>query len=273
MDNGSGWMNWTVISAVSGVIAAVIAIFSYVGSVVRGGKSDSKKVFSTRYSTNKLVRKASANYSKISVLYDGKSIEDVSITKYAIWNSGNLVISKDDIPPGGEIRVIVNDTNSILLDVNITSVTNDVNAFSVKSINEKEAIICFEYANPNDGALIEVLHTGKSSVTSIKCDIIGSKGIDNRGVISSLAFAPKHSKLLGINAVLLMLVTVAEDIIYVLETFFGYDIPNTITGSEAEKYIGLAFILMFTVMCFVLSITILRKNYFTGIPSALKERM
>jgi hypothetical protein len=72
--------------------------------------------------------------------------------------------------------------------------TNISNGFELKSVNDllNEILISFEFVNPNDGILINILHNSESKKPSSFGSIIGSKtGLKNYGNISFMQYAPR----------------------------------------------------------------------------------
>ena len=97
----------------------------------------------------------------LDMLYDGKRIENLSATKIVFWNGGNETIYRDDIASKSPLTVKVK-TGCKILDAK-TLIYNPVNQFSIQLSDDKSLInISFEYLAKNEGAVIQLLHTGKS---------------------------------------------------------------------------------------------------------------
>jgi hypothetical protein len=102
----------------------------------------------------------------IKMQYINQPIESLSRTLIVFWSSGNETIDKSDIARTDPFRIVMD--TSKLLNASVRKVRRNVNEITVDEsahlvAEDPNAIpIEFEFLDKNDGALIEVLHTGSS---------------------------------------------------------------------------------------------------------------
>jgi len=126
---------------------------------------------------------------EVTILFDGKKVETLSKTIIIFWNSGKEIIRGGDIVPSHEPRIFF-DKDIKVLSAKVVKCTEKTNEFNVKINHElpNEAICTFNYLEPKDGAVIELMHTSKDlSSPNIKGKIKGvPKGILNYGYFTFL---------------------------------------------------------------------------------------
>jgi len=99
--------------------------------------------------------KADSNPS-ISISVEGKQVRNLNKLLIVVFNAGTLEIRQEDIPNSGfpKVRFI----DAILLSHRIVIVSNDKIGFRTESNADDELFFKFDYLNPNDGAVIELLY-------------------------------------------------------------------------------------------------------------------
>lgn len=113
--------------------------------------------------SNNLIKDFSSTITDLAISYKGEKIENITISRIAFWNGGKETINTTDIARTDHLKVIATAENH-LLDTKILSVNNDPSLFSVSlQPDKKSALIDFEYLDYNQGAIIQVIHTGTSS--------------------------------------------------------------------------------------------------------------
>jgi hypothetical protein len=144
-----------LISFAFGILGILFSFIFYFKS-----KKEKKPYFTTKTIT--LIENLSSEIESVKVLYDDKSIENLSISRIAFWNEGKQTISKDDIPVIDEIRIeSVEETQ--FLDVQIIYENNPANNFNVELQEDKKLIsLLFDYIDFEDIVVLQIIHTGKS---------------------------------------------------------------------------------------------------------------
>ena len=78
-----------------------------------------------------------------------------------MWNAGNTTIEGKQIVEVDPLRIQMSPESNVL-DVSILRVTREINAFVAGRGETANEVICsFDWLDPNDGALLKILHTGE----------------------------------------------------------------------------------------------------------------
>lgn len=115
---------------------------------------------------------------KLSLRYENIPIDNLSITKYAIWNSGNVEIRREDIASLKPLKIKSNGDIKIL-DASIIRNTDEDNGFTITHVSEGEIEIGFEYVNEKNGTIVQIIHEGSGYGLWVDCKIKGGRGIKN----------------------------------------------------------------------------------------------
>jgi len=107
---------------------------------------------------NNLINKYARNLPELSINYKSEEVQDVSILRLMLWNSGSEILHRDDITKNHPISLIT-DNNTALLDAKIIAYNNDTLNFSLEKDNNT-VLVDFEYLEPNQGAVLEIVYTG-----------------------------------------------------------------------------------------------------------------
>ncbi|MBE3142039.1 MAG: hypothetical protein IMZ53_15810, partial [Thermoplasmata archaeon] len=132
-----------------------------------------------RYYTgsSNLIENGNNLYPHLNVTYDGRKLDNFTITKLSIKNKGTEVIRPEDIAVNDPIRVRVNtEQNTELLEYAVIKVTDEINNFSLTKVDKNSFTISFGFIEPEDSITIQVLHTGKDSrALIVSGTVIGAK--------------------------------------------------------------------------------------------------
>lgn len=163
-------------SPIAWTVLAVLAVLSFFYAIYCQHKNKEKKEFSYLKQSNNLIRKKKSKFEKLSVSYDGQEIEDLCITKFTIWNSGNKTLNDVDIVKNKELTIATCDDDKIL-DVELIICSEETNEFRIVKIDERTVKIMFDYVDKKDGVVIQIIHTGTSDSINIKCKIKGGNSL------------------------------------------------------------------------------------------------
>jgi len=153
-----------IFSLASFVIAILAIMFSYF--FYRKTKKDKRPVYAMRSSN--IVRDFSRKLPNLKIVFDGNTIESLTVTKFALWNEGRETISKTDIAQSDPIRLVLKN-NDRILDVSVLYSTKVANAFTAeKYLNNDWVCVGFDYLDDGDGAVVQIIHTGYET-SSIEC--------------------------------------------------------------------------------------------------------
>lgn len=145
-----------LVSIALGFAGVLLAVYFY-----RRSKPIRQLSFACR--TFRIISDKCQRVPGLGVAYLGKGIPSLSVTKLAVWNAGTEALRAQDIPSSDPLVIGVRGSKAQLLKVAVAEITNTANAASVQisAHNGRElATLTFEYLNPGDGLLIDVVHTG-----------------------------------------------------------------------------------------------------------------
>lgn len=102
-------------------------------------------------------------HPQISILYNGVPVENLTRLVVACWNRGSEAIRAADFPRGGKPRVNFHDSTRILSS-RVLGSSKDTEVL-IEEGSPNALSFDFEYLNPRDGGVIEVLYEdqGKTS--------------------------------------------------------------------------------------------------------------
>lgn len=144
------------LSFLFGLGGIIFTIYFYIK-----GKKVKKPVYMIR--TINLVREKIKKIDKINILYNGNSINDLSITKIAFWNEGKETIDNNDIAKNDPLRLSISN-DYMFLDAKIIYQKNTANDFKIlMSQDHKYIDINFDYFDFEEGIVLQIIHTGNKN--------------------------------------------------------------------------------------------------------------
>lgn len=152
-------------------------IFSVVFGIWQWHKSKRKKEVSCYKNSYTIVKGGKSLLPDLELTYKNEQIKELVITKYAIWNSGNEVLYREDIVEIKPLQVTCNGETTRILDVKILQESDNTNQFIIADVNKEHARIDFDYVAPKDGIVIQVIHTGEAQDIIVECKIKGGKKV------------------------------------------------------------------------------------------------
>lgn len=143
-----------------------------------------------------LFNENSKKINGLETMYMGRTVQNVTITRITLWNSGRETIQRNDISPADPLTISINPKFRILE----SQVLSTKKVTNVIKLEETEAglktNITFDYLDYGGGAVIQVVHTGNSSA-----DIKVEGTIVGYGKLKARNKQPESAKPLG-NTVL-----------------------------------------------------------------------
>ena len=180
---------------------------------------------------NRLVSSDEIIFPNLKMSYKNKKIENFSVGKILFFNRGAETITKDDIDTVNHLKIVVKNDAKIL-DASILQMNNPSSQFTLE-IEEHEVLINFEYINKNQGAAIQLLHTGNLDDIEIVGDI---KHVNKIVVIegkSKINIAVKKLMINNWTIIFMALMTSGITIFTVLLTILDIIIPE-----EARRFMA-----------------------------------
>lgn len=112
--------------------------------------------------------------NNVKVMYNRRQVPLLSKTQIILWNSGKAMLEGRNITPLDPLQILFENECEIL-NAAIIKQSREPNDFKVilnqDSLNQVK--FQFDYLNPQDGAVIEILHTGEHSDFQISGSIRG----------------------------------------------------------------------------------------------------
>lgn len=164
---GNPWFN--LVSFFLGVIGIILAFLFYFKSI-----REKRPVYTKQ--TIRLINQALSALKNIEIKYNSVPVQNLSLTKIALWNSGKESIRNTDIS-SSEPLLITTNGRTIIYGFEV-SYQKKVNNVQVTKVNEESLGISFEFLDFNDGLVLDVFHSGSSSGDIvIKGTLIGARKI------------------------------------------------------------------------------------------------
>jgi len=106
--------------------------------------------------------------SDVQIKYKGEVVSRLTITKIWVWNNGKETIYGNRVVEDDPLRYRF-DSDTQILQIYVLAGSRTVNKFNANiSPNKKnEFLYTFDFLDPRDGALIEILHTNVNALTNV----------------------------------------------------------------------------------------------------------
>ncbi len=187
-------------------------------------------------------------------LVDGFSnkheVETLTISRVIFWNDGAETINRTDLETTNRLRIIPED-NVVILDAKLLVRNNDSSQF-VAQLEEKDncAYINFDYLDEKQGGVLQVVHTGNSSLdVQIVGNIKGVKALRQvapipkwAGFLRRFRFQGRiYQNIFGGLAIILGAISILGSLAVSLLLFLHQPVrptPPTLTGSLSSLFFG-----------------------------------
>lgn len=130
------------------------------------------KVIKCLISSNKLIDNTQSQFSNLSILYRGKQVEKLIVSKITFWNSSFSTIRKEDLIEKSPFFVTIDDGE--ILEISVLNGKDTPNQVNADFIDNYSAKISFDYLDHKEGGIIQVVHTGNQEV-NISKKLMGGK--------------------------------------------------------------------------------------------------
>jgi hypothetical protein len=157
--------NWlTIISVLIGLAASYITY--------RLSKRTKEPRYAMR-STN-LVANHVSKISDLAISYQGKPISNLTVSKVALWNAGRDPIREGDIPKLDPLTITAKD-NAEIRKAEILYSSREANELEIDLASSKKLYLRFKYLDRDQGAVVQLWHTGLShDVLDFTGSVIGA---------------------------------------------------------------------------------------------------
>jgi len=177
-------MNLSDILGITGIIIGIVVSY-YFYRVSKRAKEPSWSIRS-----NNLIEGYGSKLSDLEIRYKSQQVENLTISRVLFWNEGSETIDRNDIVAANPLR-IEGLNNTRLIDTKVLSSNNPSSRFLCSLSDDKtHASLEFDYLDQDNGAVIQIFHTGTSSQDiSVKGDIKGVKVLRQKDVeVTELPF-------------------------------------------------------------------------------------
>lgn len=141
------------IVGIAGLIFAVVGLLSY-----RAARIGARPVYFQR--ARQLIGKKEQELpEEVEITFNGHAVPRLTSTQCFFWNAGKSPISGADIVPGDPLRLEFDEGDEIVK-ARVVRTTRSVNNIQVDSpAKSHRALLTFDFLDPGDGVVLELLHT------------------------------------------------------------------------------------------------------------------
>jgi hypothetical protein len=100
--------------------------------------------------------------SDVEILYRGSKVQSLSKAYVALWNAGRGTLLESSVVAEDPITFKIEDLNAKVLSARIVRKTREVDKAELM-YNESGVRVSFDFFDPQDGIILEVIHTGVNS--------------------------------------------------------------------------------------------------------------
>jgi hypothetical protein len=218
---------------VIGVTGIVLATFFY----YRGRKGKKPRYEITSYN---IIRDFEAESFPLEILYSGQRVENVTVSKVAFWNAGEETLNEADVASADPLTFQVT-SGCKILDAKIISTKNESNKMGLEKLGESCYRLKFEFMDKDEGAVVQLVHTGKSSDDVCVCGTIKGAGHPKT----------RQRSPTGITVAMLFLLIGGGTVLFV--TSRPPFLPTTVNGVTAWPYANPISVPLFLMIIFFLS--------------------
>lgn len=256
---------WAVLSVCT-IAALVFGIYTWFS-----GKK--KKEFSCYRNSYPIIKAGKSLIPELQLHYRGKEIEDLVVTKYAIWNSGNEVVNQADMVTSKPLQVFSNDAITKILDVKIIEQNEETNGFEIAEQSEQSASIKFDYVGVKEGIILQIIHTGKPNALMIGGKIKGGKKIKSTNKEMRQFDYKKTKKRLLATAIIAFVICMAMLAIVVVDicNMVLNAVPLSAFSSDPSILISGGATLLAVFAEYYLCLRVLKTVYHIDIPAGIRN--
>jgi hypothetical protein len=220
-----GWVGSVI--GIIGVLLAVLGLIAY-----RTSRIGPRPAFQL-HSRQLIGRKEQELPNEVEVLFNREPVHRLTISRIVFWNSGNATVQGESIVQTDPLRLEIED--GVILKAHIPKVTREVINFAVRPYTSStQAALTFDFLDPGDGAVLEVLHTSEKRDPTVAGTIRGiPRGVASWGEFSGpmqSVFPSKTSPYLRqINRIMFAVVAVFG-VLAIISALLPEHIVKTVSG-------------------------------------------
>ena len=163
-------------SPIAWLVLAIMTVISFVYAFYCQKVNKERKELSYAQDTDVLIYNQTSKFQKLKISYGDEIIDNLCVTKFAIWNSGNRVLEKGDFVVKKALAISALNEKQIL-EATVVNVTEKENKFHLKPVGKTKVDVEFDYIAPENGVIIQIIHTGSRKDLEITSMIKGGEPI------------------------------------------------------------------------------------------------
>lgn len=247
---------------------AFCTVASFAFAIYAWVKGKRRKELSYVSNTYRVIQDGENAIPEVDIRYKKRRIKNFVITKYAIWNSGTEVINAEDLVKTKTLKIISVNPDTAILDATVLMCNETANKISITDIQDNGIEVSFDYMEPRNGCVLQIIYTGKREDLEVALKIKGGnvKQIDTE--LTKQKFERKIEK----RTILLAIVNIA---ILVMMQIFPWDLLDGIVIKRNIRSVmfNTLMIVFFGLIIYVkiFGTIIKKKGNFDGIPPKLEE--
>lgn len=238
-----------------------------IGGFVLAYKSTPQKILKVVLSDNELITNKKTMLTNLDVIYNGKSVDKLTITKITFWNDSFPTINETDIIKKSPLTLFSKNGN--ILDVSVLFGDKMSNCINVSDVKNNSSNILFDYIDLHEGGVIQVIHTGGVGDIDVSRKLKGGKVV-----------VQEVHALRKINRIKMALSIVSAVVMLFVSELLGWDLLSIFPKSWIAikevttlkpQYTALLFII--EILLLVAVIQAIRAEIQGNIPRKLRKNM
>ena len=269
-------------STVIWILLAFCTVGSLLYAIITRAKDKKKRQIAYARRSNYIVSKNKKSIEKLTLTFDGKEIDNLTVTTFAIWNAQGIEIRREDIASECKLK-IESIGKADILDAEIILENEKTNKFSIVSLDNKKIVFDFEYIDKKEGVVVQVIHTGDKKDLKVNCKIKGGASLlpvnEKSDIIVKVAkrIPKKCFEIVYIAITVLMNILFTISFVgLVLETM-GVIPEKALNSSDViliplwGKIITCVIMAVMVLIMWIISVISIRKVLNVKIPSAFRD--
>ncbi len=166
------------------IVGIIMTAITIIVAIVIYRRSQRKKVPTWAFRTTTLIEGYSSHLTDLQVTYKGRIVENLSVSRFALWNAGAETLSGTDIAAANPLSLRVIEPQAVILDARLIA-TNNASSMPTIAVSPdgQRAPLAFDYLDRDQGAVFQLVHTGTSSrALSLAGDLKGVKALSKRDI-------------------------------------------------------------------------------------------
>ena len=268
-------------SPIAWAVLSFVTIASLVYAIICQHRNKERKEFSYCLKSNILIKKKKSKFEKLYISYADQAIDNLCVSRISIWNSGNKTLTNSDMVESKEITLSMQGENKVL-DEELIAVSEETNKFSITKIDDHTVKIIFDYVEPQDGVVMQIIHTGTEQDVLIDCKIKGGKPVKeldydaDEFIRKTITWKEKISGLIFIGVAILSIFFVSLwGTVSIFDPYFEPQIKLLIIGESSQPQKANTVVTIILLVYFTLAvlgyIVHLKKYFYMGFLKKVKK--